>query len=192
MPAMAQTQTQPQTDTQPQTQSQSQTNKPEAVGVTEVAKVKATVQHVDPILKRVTLKTPDGNTVKLRLKNAQNLSQLKKGDIVNVDYLQSTAVALAKPGQEPTGREVEQFVAVPDKGQMPGGVQVTTIKETATIDKIDHKKRMVTLKEPDGTTVRLKVDPRVTNFDQLKKGDQVAVSYTEAVAVTVEKPQSQG
>jgi hypothetical protein len=201
LPTMAQTQTQdpsqPQSQTQdpsqPPSQSQtesqmSQSGKP-TVKVTEAGKMKATVQDVDPEKKTVTLKGQDGNIVHLTLPNARNLSQLKKGDVVTADFYQSTAVALAKPGETPTGRQEEEFLAVPEKGQMPGGTAVRTIKETATIEKINAKKREVTLRGAEGNTVKLKVDPRVTNLDQFKKGDQIAVTYTEAVAISVAKGQ---
>jgi len=195
LPAMAQTGTgtQPQTQDPAQTQMQTQTQPGSpSVTVSEAKKTKATVESVDAAEKRVTLKTSDGRTVHLKLPNARNLDQLSKGDIVTVDYLQSTAVAMAKPGQEPTGPETQQYVAVPEKGQMPGGVAVQTIKETATIEKINAKKREVTLKGPEGNTVQLSVDPRVTNLNEFKKGDQIVITYTEAVAISVQKPQSKG
>src|SRR5437899_7166452 len=87
--------TQPQTQDPAQTQTQTTTG-PQSVTVSEAKKTKATVESVDAAEKRVTLKTSDGRTVHLKLPNARNLSQLSKGDIVTVDYLQSTAVAMAK------------------------------------------------------------------------------------------------
>ena len=67
---------------------------------------------------------------------------------------------------------------------------VNTIKTTATVEDIDAKKREVTLKDAEGDTVKLKVDERVQNLDQIKKGDQIVATYTEGVSVSVDKKKS--
>jgi len=59
---------------------------------------------------------------------------------------------------------------------------------TATVEKIDLKKRLVTLKGPDGKSVTVEVDERVKNLPQVKKGDQVTASYYESAAYEVKKP----
>ncbi len=41
------------------------------------------------------------------------------------------------------------------------------------------------MKGPEGNTVELQVDQRVKNFDQLKKGDQVVATFTDAVGISV-------
>jgi hypothetical protein len=46
----------------------------------------------------------------------------------------------------------------------------------------------VTLRGPQGNAVMLKVDEQVKKFDQVKKGDEVVVRHTEAVAIAVQKP----
>lgn len=119
--------------------------------------------------------------------NAPDLSQLHKGDLVTASFYQSAAVMLAKPGTEPTGVEQEDFVVSPQSGQ-PGGMAVRTIKTTATIEDIDAQKRSVTLKEANGQTLKLKVDASVQNLDQIKKGDEIVVRYTEAAAISITKP----
>ena len=56
---------------------------------------------------------------------------------------------------------------------------------TATIEAIDAKKNRVTLKGPEGKTQEIKVkDPK--NLVNVKVGDQVVLTYTEALAVSVE------
>jgi len=46
----------------------------------------------------------------------------------------------------------------------------------------------VTVKGPKGNVNTVKVGDHVKNLDQVKVGDQVVVRYTEAVAISVEKP----
>jgi len=58
---------------------------------------------------------------------------------------------------------------------------------TATVVGIDQKKRMVTLKGPDGKTTTIHVGDEVKNLSQVKKGDQVVVTYYESLAYNVFK-----
>lgn len=66
------------------------------------------------------------------------------------------------------------------------GESVQTV--TATVEKIDQKKRMVTLKGPDGKSVTIEVDERVKNLPQVKKGDKVVATYYESAAYEVKRP----
>src|SRR5215831_10141512 len=59
---------------------------------------------------------------------------------------------------------------------------------TATVQKIDKAHRMVTLRGPEGNTVTVTAGDEVRNFDRIKVGDRVNVTYTESVAVAVGRP----
>lgn len=61
----------------------------------------------------------------------------------------------------------------------------------ATITTIDRQNRVVTLQADKGNEIVLDIPDAVRNFDQLRVGDQVVISYTEAIAWQV-KPASQG
>ena len=63
-----------------------------------------------------------------------------------------------------------------------------TAEFRGTVEAIDHVKRRVTLKGPEGKTRTIKVDPSVKRLDEVKKGDQIVVRYTEATAFSVRKP----
>jgi hypothetical protein len=56
----------------------------------------------------------------------------------------------------------------------------------ALIEKIDKKNQTVTLKGPEGRTTDVKVK-RPQMLDQVKVGDEVVITYTEALAISVEK-----
>ena len=58
---------------------------------------------------------------------------------------------------------------------------------TATVEAIDVAKREVTLKGPKGKVVPLSVSPDVRNLEQVKVGDQVVVTYVEALSLTLKK-----
>jgi Cu/Ag efflux protein CusF len=63
-----------------------------------------------------------------------------------------------------------------------------SVSKTATITAIDHKTRVVTLKDSDGNLEDVEVGPEVTRFDELKVGDTVTFSYHAAVVLQLAKP----
>lgn len=72
----------------------------------------------------------------------------------------------------------------------PSGEMANVQYLTATVEKIDHATRMVTLKGPEGNTVTFRVSDEARNLDKVKAGDTVNVKYYEAVAWQVMKPGS--
>jgi Cu/Ag efflux protein CusF len=68
---------------------------------------------------------------------------------------------------------------------LSGTLAENTITANATVKAIDQKTRMVTLKGPDGKTQTIQVDESVKNLPQVKKGDQVIVTYYESLAYNV-------
>jgi hypothetical protein len=57
----------------------------------------------------------------------------------------------------------------------------------ATVEAIDAAKREITLKGPKGKVVPLSVAPDVRNLEQVKVGDQLVVTYVEALSLTLKK-----
>jgi len=57
--------------------------------------------------------------------------------------------------------------------------------------KIDKKTRTITFKNKEGES-KFVAGPEITNFDQIKKGDHVNVSYELAVAIELIKTKSDG
>ena len=152
-----------------------------------VATVKATVEAIDLQSRVVTLKGPKGQVFDLKVgEEVKNLPQVKVGDQVVAKYYQSIAVQVVKPGT-PGGATATQAVGAAKPGARPAGVAANQVTVTATIEDISPKKTFVTLKGPGGKTVDVKVrDPK--NLENVKVGDQVEITYTEALAISVEKP----
>jgi hypothetical protein len=69
----------------------------------------------------------------------------------------------------------------------PGAIAVAVLKASASVESVDAAKRMVTLKTPDGATKTLKCGPEVRNFDQIKAGDTVNLTFVDEVAAYVRK-----
>ena len=54
---------------------------------------------------------------------------------------------------------------------------------TATVVQIDQQRRLVTLRRPAGKEATIAVGPEAKNFDQIKVGDQVTITYQHALAL---------
>ena len=63
----------------------------------------------------------------------------------------------------------------------------TSAKVTADVLTVDQKKRLVTLRGPEGNERTIRVGEEVRNLPQVKKGDQVVVSYYESAVFQLHK-----
>ena len=144
----------------------------------------ATVQAIDLAKRVVTLKGEKGNVFDLKVgEEAKNLPQVKVGDLVTIKYYESLAFEVTKPGQA-VGVGATAGVASAKPGEKPAGVAAGQVTITATVEAIDAKNHYVTLKDPEGKTKEIKVkDPK--NLVNVKVGDQVAITYTEALGIEV-------
>ena len=66
-----------------------------------------------------------------------------------------------------------------------GQAVVSSVTVTATVTKIDQKTREVTVKSSDGQVYSFVAGDNVQNLAQVKKGDVVTATYTEAIAYEV-------
>ncbi len=153
------------------------------VDKTDVVTMTATVEAIDQKTRIVTIKGPEGGVVTFKAgKEVVNLPQVQVGDKVVLDYIESLAVRMAKPGEIRDEKVDLSGSAVP--GSKPGALEATGTTITATIEAIDKTNNTVTLKGPDGGVRTVKVqDPG--NLEKVKVGDTLLITYTEAVALSV-------
>jgi Cu/Ag efflux protein CusF len=149
----------------------------------------ATVQAVDLKNRLVTLKGEEGNTFVILVgPQAKNLPQIQVGDIVEASYYESVAINVTKPGETPSGMEQTDVLATAEKGEMPGGLAASQVTLTATVQSIDKKNQTAVLMGPEGNTVKVHVkNPK--NLENVNIGDEVVATYTQAYAISVEKPE---
>jgi hypothetical protein len=147
----------------------------------------ATIKAVDYQKRTVTLEGTDGKTGTFNAKNVRNLDQVKVGDLVKAEYTEELAIFVRKSDEQPGAME-GAMVGLTPKGQMPCGLVANTVEVTANVEAIDYQNRTITLQGPQGSVKTFKVDQSVQRFDQIRKGDQVVVNYTEALLIAVVKP----
>jgi len=147
----------------------------------------ATVEAIDQKTRMVTLKGPQGNTLTFKAGDqVRNLAQVKVGDLVKFAYYDSVAVRVLKKGEAFPAQSESEAMARAKKGAMPGGVVGNQTSVNATITAIDKKAKTATLKGEDGNSVTVTpLFPK--NLDKVKVGDRMVLTFTEAVAISVEK-----
>ena len=156
----------------------------------QVIEETATVQAVDQSTRMVTLKGPEGNSVTFKASaEVRNLPQVKVGDTVTFAYYESLAVRVLKKGEAFPAAGESAAMARAKPGEKPAGVVGAETTVNATITAIDKKAKTATLKGEDGKSVT--VTPlRPEKLNEVKVGDRLVITYTEAVAVKVEKAEA--
>ena len=148
----------------------------------------ATVESIDQASRLVTLRGEDGGAVVVQVsEDVKNLPQVKAGDKVVVSYYQALAAEVKKPGEGVEGVETDVSAVTAPQGSMPAAGAGVLMRTTVTIDSVDKTMNTVTFKRADGLLRTVAVEsPEGQEFIKgLKKGDQVEVAYTEAMAIEV-------
>ncbi|HTN94763.1 MAG TPA: hypothetical protein VMJ33_09290 [Gallionella sp.] len=156
--------------------------------ISQSVSAKATIVKVDRKTREITLRDEQGNqeTV-VASDDVRNFNQIKKGDIIEVQYHRAAASALQKAGDATAAGESTDVMRA-KAGEKPGMVAVHTKTIVATVLAIDMQNRLLTVKGPKGNVVTVAVPADMTAFDSLKAGDKISAEYAEAVAVSVKTP----
>jgi hypothetical protein len=157
----------------------------EAVLVTLTASVEA----IDPATREVTLKGPLGNTATFTVdQRVKRLDEVKVGDLVRADYYVSIAADVRKPTAE---EQKHPLVVLDAAGKAPPGTSpaaggLRRFKVVTTIEGLDRPTQTVTVKGPRGNYLTARVaDP--SRLTQVHIGDTIVLTYTEALAISLEK-----
>jgi len=162
------------------------TDKP-SLSTSETIIMTAMVEAINHETREVTLRGPEGNSASfVASEEARNLGQVQVGDIVMAEYVQSMSIeVVANNGSEPGAGELAA-AGRSEEGEMPGMAMIDTVVVTATVEEINIEANTFKLKGPSGEIKEYEA----RNPENLKKaevGDLVVITYTEAVAITVEK-----
>ena len=161
-------------------------SEPGKAAIVGAAKVTAQIVSIDKKTRTVSLKGPKGKVIDIVAGDeVKNFDQIKIGDMVVVQYMQSLALELQKVKSGVSGIQVSEGVAKTEPGQRPGAGAVREVQAIAKVTAVDPKAKTISLTGPRGNTVTLDVQ-NPDQFKVVKMGDEVLVTYTEAVAVSVE------
>lgn len=143
-----------------------------------------TVKKIDQAKGTLTLADSQGDTEVVKAGPDVDLSKLKTGQRLNVTYYAEVAIAITKPGQA-TSKTTKTQV-------QRGGVTATQSTVTQKILSVDPQDHTVTVQGPQGKHIVTVSDPTLqSQLGQLKPGDNVQLTYTQAVAIQAEPMQQQ-
>jgi hypothetical protein len=150
----------------------------------ELAQMTATIDSIDKKGRVVTVKTQDNRLVSIKAgPDVRNLEQLKKGDTLELDYFEAVDFEVRQPTEEEkqiAGLDID-VAARATEGEKPAGIVAGERVDILTVESIDKKKQLITLKAPEGyVTVKAKYPQ---NLRMLKIGDTVVVKTSELFAV---------
>lgn len=163
------------------------TTTPSPVTVSESQKAVATVESIDAAKRIVTLRAADGKSFPVQVgPEVRNFAQIRTGDRVVVEYREALMAEVVKKGTGTTDAGVAAARAQP--GQRPGAAVADFVKFPVTIYEVDTVQNIVEVTGPRGFNRRIKVqDPKAREFIRgLRKGDEVEITFTEALAISVE------
>jgi hypothetical protein len=149
---------------------------------------RASVTQLDLATRVMTLRGPAGNEFTFEVDPAvRNLPQVKVGDEVVVRYYETIGAAMRKPGDS-TEASVALADGVADPGDRPAAGIGTRTTLPVTIVAVDAKTNEVRFYGPDKNVRSIELEtPEARAFaKKLKAGDEVIVTFTEALAVSVE------
>ena len=148
--------------------------------------VSATVVGIDAASREVKLKGAGGKVFTVTAgAEVHNFAQIKLGDTVIAQYTEALSLELKKAGTGVASGTTYDAAARAKLGAKPAGGVGRIQMILADVTAVDSKTQLVTLRGPEGNVVHLKVqDPE--QLKNIKKGDQVEVVYSEALAVSVE------
>jgi len=103
----------------------------------------------------------------------------------------------AQPSQMQQPSQAQPSQAMPSQDQatqeqpraMPSTTTAQKMSASATVEKVDTKKRELSLKDDEGNHMMVQVPEDVTGFDNLKKGDKINLDYYESVTIALKKPE---
>jgi Cu/Ag efflux protein CusF len=160
-------------------------SEPGRAKVVRTIETSAEVVAIDKETRTVTLKGPQDKPVDVVVgEEVKNFDRIKVGDMVVARYVQALALELRKTRAvgDLTEREGSSQA---EPGERPGAAAVHQVHAIAEVVDVDPQAQTITLKGPLGNIVALDVR-NPDQFKVVKKGDQVDVTYTRALAVSVE------
>jgi hypothetical protein len=149
----------------------------------------AKVQELDLEKRELTLKGPLGDMATVKVDPAvKRLNEIKVGDEVTAKYYISVAAELREPTEEEKANPIMVVTgaAKAPKSDAPAAAAVNVIRVVATVEGLERPTRLLTLKGPRGKYLTVRARD-VKRLEKLHLGDTIVVTFTEALAISVEK-----
>ena len=162
-------------------------SEPGRAALVQSVKVSAEVIGIDKATRTLTLKGPKGEVVDLVASDeVKNFDQIKLGDRVVARYAEALTLELKKPGTAASDAvTVREDAARAKPGERPAVAGARQVSALVKVIAVDPKASTIKVKGPKGNETTLNVQ-NPDQFKVVKKGDLIEVTYTEAIALSVE------
>ena len=164
---------------------------PAGIDEATLVEVIAKVTAVDMANRLVTIEGPEGNSVVIQVTDqVKNLPNVKVGDKVRIEYYRSAFVEIEKGDSSgELGTEVSAARVSAPEGQKPAGAIGVEMVRRAEVVFVDPYQKFISFRSPDRglRKISLKDTPELQHYlKELKKGDIVQVTYSEALGISLE------
>jgi hypothetical protein len=157
--------------------------KPEA-SLTRTAVIQATVDSINYTTREIGLKADNGETRTVTVdESVSRFNEIKKGDRVTVKLTDKLSIAVTAPRERTSSAATTMTSQVTPNGR----TATSTERATATVADINYEARTVTLQFQNGQSQSYEVAEDITRFNDVKKGDLVTVTYTAAIAASIDR-----
>ena len=146
--------------------------------------VTVTIEAIEQSTRTLTVKDEKGIYETIQAPpEMKRFSELKVGDKITARYYDNVVVRLKKPGESAV--DVDSAALTRGKGAAAAGTAAAQRTITVTVTAMDPKANSVTVKGPNNYVYSRKVRDKKT-FNALKVGDQLDMTWTEAVLISVD------
>ena len=152
----------------------------------ESVTVTATVEAMEKSTRMLTLKSADGKLTTITVPpDVKRYDGLKVGDVITAKYYDNIVLRKKAPGE----KDVDTLTGSvsPSAGSRPTGTAAAQRTITATITAIDPSVPSISLSGPNKWSYSSKIADKEA-LKQLKVGDKLDITWTEAVLLSVEPP----
>ena len=163
---------------------------PKKVSEENVTKATATVQSVDHDSRSLVLRTADGvDTMVVVGPEVRNFEQIEAGDTVSATYREALLAQVVPKGSGAGEPRTTVAKTRAKEGELPAASVSASVSTDVVIQSVDQSFDTVTFKRSDGVVRTVAVEsPDAAKFVQnLKPGDEVRITYTEATAIALNK-----
>ncbi len=152
------------------------------------------VETVDPQSRELLLRGSSGAQSGALLSmvvspRVQNLDRIRPNDRVTVRYYQAVAANIVSPTSGTSApSEVMTAQRAPRTAERPGGEVTRVVSGRVTVTAVEPATNSLTFRRPDGrlrTVVARRPDAQ-SFIRRLSVGDQVDITYEEALAISIE------
>ncbi len=155
-----------------------------AVELVDAAVAVDVIVNIDKDSRVITLKNEAGEHYEFTAgPEVKNFAQLKRGDLVIMEYYAGFAIGLEPKGSGLEEKASAMKIETAAPGEKPGMKVTSGTFVSAELVGIDKEQRVVILEGPEHV-LALKASDRI-NLDNLEVGQKVDALYTESYAISV-------